>query len=77
VAAYADRCARRLTSIWSMRVETGAGRRRVLTIEVDPVDRAVRQARGVANRRPRPAELDVVASWAVREGLRLPAPATL
>jgi hypothetical protein len=72
VAAYADRCAGRRASVWSLRVETGRGRRRVLTIEVDPAARAVRQARGQANRRPRPGELELIASWAAREGLRLP-----
>ena len=72
VAAYADRCARGLASVWSMRVETGRGCRRVLTIEVDPATRAVRQARGTANRRPRPAEVELLASWAAGEGLRLP-----
>jgi hypothetical protein len=77
VAAYADKCARGQTSIWSLRVETGRGGRRVLTVEVDPARRAVCQARGAANRRPRPAELGVLAAWAAAEGLRVPDPECL
>ena len=77
VAAYADRCARGQASVWTLRVETGRGGRRALTVEVDPAGRVVRQARGTANRRPRPAELDVLAAWAAAEGLRVPDPERL
>lgn len=77
VAAYADRCARGQTSVWSLRVETGRGGRRALTIELDWAGRVVRQARGTANRRPRPAELDLLAAWAAAEGLRVPDPQRL
>ena len=72
VASYVNQCAWGVTSVWSLQVETSRGRRRVLTIEVDPDGRAVRQARGVANRRPRPAELELIEAWAAGEGLRVP-----
>jgi hypothetical protein len=58
-------------------VETGRGGRRALTIELDWAGRVVRQARGTANRRPRPAELDLLAAWAAAEGLRVPDPQRL
>jgi hypothetical protein len=71
VATYARDCAGRQTTVWSLRVDTGGGPRRVLTVEVDAGRRLIRQARGKANRPPRPAERAVLASWAAREGLRI------
>jgi hypothetical protein len=50
VATYAERCARRQTSIWSMQVENQRDRHRVLTIELDPLKRTVCQARKKRNR---------------------------
>jgi hypothetical protein len=69
VAAYADRCARRRTSVWSVQVETAVGRRRVLTVEVDLAARAVRQVRGRANRSATPEERGIVEAWAAAERL--------
>lgn len=71
VASYARWCARRTTSIWSMRFEDGGGRFRVMTIEVDPATRTIRQARRRGNAPPNDKALGVLRRWAGREGLRL------
>jgi PcfJ-like protein len=70
VATYAERCARRQTSIWSMQVENQRGRHRVLTIELDVRKRAVSQARGKCNRLPQAAEREVLKRWADEQGLK-------
>ncbi|KKL04485.1 hypothetical protein LCGC14_2615620, partial [marine sediment metagenome] len=44
--------------------------RRHLTIEVDPVGKAVVQARGLANRLPKPQEKAILNKWATASGLR-------
>jgi hypothetical protein len=71
VATYAESCARRRTSIWSMQMENQRGRHRVLTIEVDPIKRTVYQARRKCNCVPQPVEREIMEQWAAREGLRL------
>lgn len=71
VASYAGSCARRSTSIWSMRFEDGGRRFRVMTIEVDPATRTIRQARRRGNAPPNDKALGVLRRWAGREGLRL------
>src|SRR5205807_736509 len=50
VASYTQECAKRRTTIWSLRVENEEGQRRVLTIEVDPKTRTICQVRGKRNR---------------------------
>jgi hypothetical protein len=70
-ASYAGSCARRSTSIWSMRFEDGGRRFRVMTIEVDPATRTIRQARRRGNAPPNDKALGVLRRWAAREGLRL------
>src|SRR5205823_12955194 len=52
VWTYAEHCARRQTSIWSMQMEDRRGRHRVLTVEVDLPKRTVCQARRKCNRLP-------------------------
>jgi hypothetical protein len=71
VATYAERCARRQTSIWSMQVEDQRGRHRVLTIEVDMPKRTICQARRKCNPLPRATEREVVERWAALEGLKV------
>jgi hypothetical protein len=71
VATYAECCARRQASIWSMQVENQRGRHRVLTIEVDVPKRTVCQARRKCNRLPQTAEREVVRRWAAQEGLKV------
>jgi hypothetical protein len=70
VASYARLCAGRGATIWSLAVDVGMGPRRVLTVDVEPATRSIRQARGKANRLPRPAELAVLHEWATRERLQ-------
>ena len=72
VASYVQACVRRHSSIWSMSVETSTGSRRVLTIEVDPTTRRVRQAKRKLNAGPSSAERHIMALWAEREGLVVP-----
>jgi hypothetical protein len=71
VATYAERCARRQTSIWSVQEENQRGRHRVLTVEVDLPKRTICQARGKCNRLPQVAEREVMERWAAQEGLKV------
>ncbi len=70
VASYAGACARRATSIWSMRFEDGERRFRVMTIEVDPTTRTIRQARRRGNAPPNEKALSVMKRWAGSQGLK-------
>ncbi len=58
VATYAERCARRQTSIWSMQMENQRGRHCMLTIEVDLFKRTICQARRKCNRLPSAIEAE-------------------
>src|SRR5207249_1610079 len=60
VAAYAKCCARQQTSIWSMQIENQRGRHRVLTIELDPAQRTICQARRKCNGLPQATEREVM-----------------
>ena len=71
VATYGECCARRQTSIWSMQVENQRGRHRVLTIEVDLLNRTLCQARRKCNRLPQTVEREVMGRWAAQEGLKV------
>jgi PcfJ-like protein len=71
VATYAERCARRQTSIWSVQVENQRGRHRVMTVEVDLLKRTVCQARRKCNRLPQAVERDLMERWAAQEGLKV------
>ncbi len=71
VATYAGDCYRRATSIWSMRIEDAGRRFRVMTIEVDPATRTIRQARRRGNAPPNEKALGVMRRWAESEGLKL------
>ena len=70
VASYAGACARRETSIWSMRFQDGERWYRVMTIEVDPATRTICQARRRGNAPPNEKALAVMRLWAGREGLK-------
>jgi hypothetical protein len=71
VATYAGRCPRGQASIWSLRLATGQGRFRVLTVEVDVPNRTVGQARGWRNRYPTAQEWEILRLWAAQEGLTM------
>jgi hypothetical protein len=71
VATYTDWCARRLTSIWSVGIETPEGRQRVVTVEVNPTSREVVQAKARCNEGPDESCLSILKEWAGREGLKM------
>ncbi len=52
VATYIYDCRRRRTSIWSLKLNQGEHRNRLLTIEVDPKTRTIWHARGRRNSPP-------------------------
>lgn len=70
VASYAHACYRQNSSIWSMKVQQGEQRRRVLTIQVVPSTKMIWQAKGRANAAPSHQANTVLRLWAGREGLR-------
>jgi hypothetical protein len=70
VALYGPSVARGRSSIWSMKRSVDGAARRALTIQVRPASREIVQVRGACNRRPKEAELRVLASWAAENDLR-------
>ena len=70
VSAYAGKCIGGLATIWSLRRCTKDRIDRLLTIEVDPQNRAV-QVRGLANRLAHEHERNVLTRWAKARGIRL------
>jgi hypothetical protein len=70
-ARYADACARRISSIWSMRRHGAREDRRILTIEVDHKRRQIVQARGKFNRPPTRQARAVMELWAQTNGLAI------
>lgn len=71
VSTYASRCVSGQSSIWSLaRRDSRRGEQRLLTIELDRQNRAV-QVRGLANRLPGAAELQVLSRWAKARGIAL------
>ena len=71
VSTYARSCHTGRSSIWTMEIEDENGRRKILTIEVAPRERVIRQVRGRRNRLPTPKEKDLLGQWAEQEGLQL------
>lgn len=71
VSTYATACFRRRTTIWSMKREFKESTKRVLTIELDPTTRTVRQARGKCNVKPDKKTFEILRKWARKEGLKL------
>lgn len=71
VSTYAQRCAGRYSSIWSLRHRAcdESVARSVVTIEVRPATATIVQLRGVANSRPHGEPLELVRRWAARESL--------
>jgi len=67
---YIHDCARRRTSIWSMKIQQGERRKRVLTIEVKPRTKTIWQAKGKQNSCPTDEAKAVLQRWADQEGLR-------
>lgn len=68
VSIYARHCARGGARIWSLRKGRGdAPPRPVLTVQIDPKQRAIVQVRGYHNAWPTGRPLQIVRSWAARE----------
>ena len=77
VATYIGECIAGRASIWSLRVESKDGTRRLLTIEIDPRAGRMRQARRKCNARAGEKERALLAKWAAREGVVIPERAVL
>ena len=71
VASYSLGCWRGGSRIWSLRLRRDSNVRSVITIQVDPKQNAIVQARGFRNRRPSGTALQLLYTWAARENLRL------
>ena len=71
VSTYARSCHTGRSSIWSMEIEDENGRRKILTIEVAPREKVIRQVRGRRNRLSTPREKELLRRWAAQEGLQL------
>ena len=71
VATYAQSCARRVCSIWTLEVETFEGRRKVLTVEVNNSARLISQARGKCNAMAADKHRQILRRWAEQERLTL------
>ena len=71
VASYTNRCAHRQSSIWSMKLHEGQRQKRILTIEVDPKTRQIRQAKGRRNTAPDGKSKHILQQWAKEAGLSL------
>ena len=71
VATYTESCSRRLTTIWSVGMETPDGRLRVATLEVNPASREMIQAKARRNEEPNESCMAVLKEWAGRESLKM------
>jgi hypothetical protein len=71
VALYADSCAKRNSTIWSLGSEAAGGRQRVLTVEVDPKTKRVVQASMKRNEDPDEPCKSILNEWAIQEGLKV------
>ena len=71
VSTYARSCHTGRSSIWSMEIEDENGCRKILTIEMAPREKVIRQVRGARNRLPTPKEKDLLGKWAEQEDLQL------
>src|SRR5262249_19612453 len=69
VGSYESICLTGRASIWSMTVEDENGRRRVLTIDVDPATRTIVDARRCCNEMPKPKDREILGLWAKEERL--------
>ncbi len=69
VATYASSCRNRVSSIWSVRLETATDATRRLTLELNVKRKEIVQARGLRNRLPDAKEMAVLKRWASAAGL--------
>jgi hypothetical protein len=71
VASYARTCARGASAIFSLKIDSGAGLDRRLTIEIDVRSRRIIQARGRYNALPQPLDERYFRNWATAGGLTI------
>ncbi len=71
VADYAQQCAVGETTIWSMKCNGRLTSHHSITIEVDPNERVIREARGKFNRWPTDQEQEIIQKWAEKENLQI------
>lgn len=71
VATYTSRCAKRTSTIWSVRIERQGSRERVVTVEIDPESREVVQAKARSNEEPDEPCLEILRRWAGQEALKV------
>ena len=69
VASYAHTCARGNSAIFSLKIDSGAGLDRRLTIELDVRSKRIIQARGRYNAMPQPLDERYLRNWAMVSGL--------
>ena len=69
VASYASRVSSRNTTIWSLKVQCCSSHVRLLTIQVDPLNRKILQMKGPRNREPYELENLIVEEWMTSENL--------
>jgi hypothetical protein len=72
VASYARTCARGNAAIFSLKLDSGAGFDRRLTIELDVRSKRIIQARGRFNALPQPLDARYLRNWAASTGLTIP-----
>jgi hypothetical protein len=71
VGSYARACKRGRCAVFSLRVDSGRGPARRLTVEVTLPARTIVQARGRRNRQPDGTEDQVLRAWAAYAGLEI------
>jgi hypothetical protein len=71
VASYARTCARGASAIFSLKLDSGTGLDRRLTIELDVRSKRIVQARGRFNALPQPVEERYLRNWATSAGLMI------
>lgn len=71
VASYSYGCWKGRSRIWSLRRRRGLSFKSVVTVEVNPANRTIIQARGFRNRWVSGRPLSVLRLWAAKEGLHL------
>jgi hypothetical protein len=70
IARYAEKCRRRESTIWSLRLRVGGEEKRITTIEVDPRCRTIVQLRGKWNCTPSRHSECIIRRWAKYAGIR-------
>lgn len=71
VASYTYECWKGRSRIWSLRRRKGLSYKSVVTVEVNPANRTIIQARAFRNRQVSGQPLSILRLWAAKEGLHL------